>query len=493
MATAVMALRQLVARHRIGDGGVPGRRQHRGAGAGHEHEEQQRGRPADAGRTASGQQRAGDGLQRQRAQDQAAPVGDVGQHAGRQRQQEHRQEHRGLHQRGQEGRTGQLAPSSRPRPWSAWRWPMKYRLPLCHSARKGGVAQRSSRSRWAQRGVRGAAHRRCIVGAARCAAHTRGPSADRRNGLMDIKDQVIVVTGGASGIGRALCERFAADGARGVVVADLDEATARQVAAAIGGLRAGACLTSAIEAEVQRLVADGDRALRPHRPVLQQRRCHRARRRGRGQRALAAPLGRQRHGPCLCRARRAATDAGARLGLPAQHRLGRRAAEPGELRALFGDQACGAGLCRMAVHRPWRARHPRQLPVPAGRGHADAARRRRHRPQELPGRGRADGRARGRMRGRRPEARGVPDPAAPRGAELLPAQGQRLRALAARHAPAARQGDGQRQPESEGGERNVPDSRSLASTNWQRRCPTAPASACRRATSATCRWPWPMR
>jgi NAD(P)-dependent dehydrogenase (short-subunit alcohol dehydrogenase family) len=69
---------------------------------------------------------------------------------------------------------------------------------------------------------------------------------------MDIRNKVVIVTGGASGIGRALCERFAQEGARGVVVADLDEAGARQVAAAIGGM--GQRVDVAIEAEVQRLV-----------------------------------------------------------------------------------------------------------------------------------------------------------------------------------------------------------------------------------------------
>jgi len=53
---------------------------------------------------------------------------------------------------------------------------------------------------------------------------------------MQVTDKNIVVTGGASGIGRALARRFAAEGAAKVVVADLNEEGATAVANEIGGL-----------------------------------------------------------------------------------------------------------------------------------------------------------------------------------------------------------------------------------------------------------------
>ena len=53
---------------------------------------------------------------------------------------------------------------------------------------------------------------------------------------MKIKDKVIVVTGGASGIGRGLCHRFTAEGARVVVVADSNGEGAARVAKQLGGL-----------------------------------------------------------------------------------------------------------------------------------------------------------------------------------------------------------------------------------------------------------------
>lgn len=69
---------------------------------------------------------------------------------------------------------------------------------------------------------------------------------------MNLLNKVVVVTGGANGIGRALCRRFAAEGAKGVVVADLDARGAEAVAAEIDGL--AVTTNVSVEAEVIRLV-----------------------------------------------------------------------------------------------------------------------------------------------------------------------------------------------------------------------------------------------
>jgi NAD(P)-dependent dehydrogenase (short-subunit alcohol dehydrogenase family) len=70
---------------------------------------------------------------------------------------------------------------------------------------------------------------------------------------MQIANKVILVTGGASGIGRGLCERFARDGAKGVCVADVNDAAGEEVAAAIGGSYVHCDVSD--EAQVQRAIA----------------------------------------------------------------------------------------------------------------------------------------------------------------------------------------------------------------------------------------------
>lgn len=71
---------------------------------------------------------------------------------------------------------------------------------------------------------------------------------------MDIEGKVVVVTGGASGIGKALCQAFAQAGARAVVVADLDDAGAQAVAAGLGLPSLALRCDVSRQAEVQALV-----------------------------------------------------------------------------------------------------------------------------------------------------------------------------------------------------------------------------------------------
>jgi NAD(P)-dependent dehydrogenase (short-subunit alcohol dehydrogenase family) len=78
---------------------------------------------------------------------------------------------------------------------------------------------------------------------------------------MRLAGKVAVVTGGAQGIGAALCERFAREGAKAVVVADLNEAGAKSVAAKISAA-AMPCDVSR-EIDIHRLIEDTEQKFGP--------------------------------------------------------------------------------------------------------------------------------------------------------------------------------------------------------------------------------------
>src|SRR3954447_3623103 len=79
---------------------------------------------------------------------------------------------------------------------------------------------------------------------------------------MELNGRVAVVTGGASGIGRALARRVAADGAR-VVVADIDGDGAGAVASAIGDVAVGVRCDVSLDADVGALINRAEDAFGP--------------------------------------------------------------------------------------------------------------------------------------------------------------------------------------------------------------------------------------
>ncbi len=76
---------------------------------------------------------------------------------------------------------------------------------------------------------------------------------------MKIKNKIAVVTGGADGIGKGLCERFAKEGATKVIVLDRNGEGARKTAAAIGGV-AYECDVSR-ESDIKRIVDEVEKTV----------------------------------------------------------------------------------------------------------------------------------------------------------------------------------------------------------------------------------------
>jgi NAD(P)-dependent dehydrogenase (short-subunit alcohol dehydrogenase family) len=186
---------------------------------------------------------------------------------------------------------------------------------------------------------------------------------------MNLKDKNIVITGAANGIGAAMAMRFAAEGARGLTLCDLDEEGAASVAEAIAR---GGSQTEALRCDVAER-DDVDRIV-----------------------ALAA----QRFGPIdLFCSNAGVIVAGseatpisawdrawsinvighvhaANAVLPAMLERGsgyllNTVSAAGMLTSLgaaplCGDEACGACIRRMARNHLWRPRHWRQRSLSAG-------------------------------------------------------------------------------------------------------------------------------
>jgi NAD(P)-dependent dehydrogenase (short-subunit alcohol dehydrogenase family) len=74
---------------------------------------------------------------------------------------------------------------------------------------------------------------------------------------MKLKDKIVIVTGAASGIGKALCERFHKEGAAGIVAVDINEVGAMSVAETVSGIGFGADVSN--EADIIRVVEETEK------------------------------------------------------------------------------------------------------------------------------------------------------------------------------------------------------------------------------------------
>lgn len=78
---------------------------------------------------------------------------------------------------------------------------------------------------------------------------------------MELRDKVVVITGGSGGIGRAMAKAFLAEGAKGVMLADLDPAAVTAAARELGCEGMACDVTD--ESQIQALVRETEDRLGP--------------------------------------------------------------------------------------------------------------------------------------------------------------------------------------------------------------------------------------
>ena len=257
--------------------------------------------------------------------------------------------------------------------------------------------------------------------------------------MMELRDKVVLVTGGANGIGRALCRRFAAEGVRGLAVVDLAGARPPHgLAAELGPDAIGLAADVGQEADVVAAVRATEERFGPIDLLVSNAGIGTRRRRRGAQRGLAADLGRQPDGPRLRRPRRAARrcSPAARATSSTPRRppgcsptsAPRPTASPSTPPSGWPSGSPSPTATRASRCRACARRACARTCCSAGADDAAGAvvlAQGAIEPEEV-----AEAVVQG-LRGRV-----VPDPPPPRGAHLLPAQGRRLRPLARRHAQA---------------------------------------------------------
>ena len=190
--------------------------------------------------------------------------------------------------------------------------------------------------------------------------------------LMDLAGRHVVVTGAARGIGAALARRFHADGAN-VVVADLDGVAnvADELASAVGIIA-----DISTEAGNVALIEHAEAAYGPIDLFFANAGVGVGTDLETSGGRLAARLRRQRQRPPLGGQAPRPGMARPRRGVLLLDRVGGRGADPDRVGAVHAHQARRRRVRRVAVGdlRPPRAAG--ELPVPAGRQHRHAARRR---------------------------------------------------------------------------------------------------------------------